>query len=103
MPKANAMVVVPATFNTINKWALGIGDNLAASILCESLGRGTPPMVTVPYLKHDLARHPAFARNLALLREHGVRILYEPDTYPSPLLIPWEVILEALCDIHSHK
>jgi phosphopantothenoylcysteine synthetase/decarboxylase len=103
LPKANAMVVVPATFNTINKWALGIGDTLAASILCESLGRGTPPIVAVPYLKHDLARHPAFARNLAVLREHGVRILYEPDTYPSPLLIPWKLILEALCDVHSDK
>ena len=103
LPKASAIVVVPATFNTINKWALGIGDTLAVSILCESLGRGTPPIVAVPYLKHDLARHPAFARNLALLQEHGVRMLYEPEIYPSPLMIPWNIILEALCENHQDK
>nr|HET6904960.1 flavoprotein [Ktedonobacteraceae bacterium] len=89
--------------NTINKWVLGIADTLAVSILCESLGRGTPPVVAVPYLKPDLARHPAFARNLALLQEHGVRMLYEPETYPSPLMIPWNSILEALCEIHQNK
>jgi len=87
---------VPATFNTINKWVLGIGDTLAVSILCEGLGRGTPPIVAVPYLKADLAHHPAFYKNIALLRECGVRILYEPEKYPSPLMVPWEVILDEL-------
>src|ERR1051326_803980 len=26
LPRADAMIVFPATFNTINKWALGISD-----------------------------------------------------------------------------
>ena len=71
LPKADAIVVVPATFNTINKWALGIGDTLAVSMLCESLGRGTTSIVAVPYLKADLARHPAFSKSLRVLQEHG--------------------------------
>ena len=29
LPRADAIVVFPATFNTINKWALGISDTLA--------------------------------------------------------------------------
>lgn len=96
LPKADAVVVVPATFNTINKWVLGIGDTLAVSILCEGLGQGTPSIVAVPYLKSDLAHHPAFFKNVALLRECGVRVLYEPEKYPSPSMIPWEVILDEL-------
>jgi phosphopantothenoylcysteine synthetase/decarboxylase len=28
LPRADAIVVFPATFNTINKWALGISDTL---------------------------------------------------------------------------
>jgi flavoprotein len=35
LPKADAILVMPATFNTINKWAQGIGDTLVASILCQ--------------------------------------------------------------------
>src|SRR6266702_6773428 len=96
LPKADAILVMPATFNTINKWALGIGDTLAASILCEALGRGTPPVVAVPYLKADLAHHPAFSKNLQLLREWGVHVLYDPEHYPSPQIVPWDMILETL-------
>ena len=67
LPKADSMLVVPATFNTINKWVLGIGDTLALSILCESLGRHIP-ILAVPYLKNELAYHPAFSRSITTLR-----------------------------------
>ena len=60
LPKADAMLVMPATFNTINKWAQGIGDILVTSLLCEGIGRGSPPTVAVSCLKMDLVRHPAF-------------------------------------------
>ncbi len=99
LPKADAIVVVPATFNTINKWLLGIADTLATGILCEALGRGTPPIVAVPCLKVDLARHPAFSKNIALLREYGVQVLHDPERYPSPKIVPWETILDALNQI----
>ena len=96
LPKADAMLVMPATFNTINKWAQGIGDTLVTSLLCEALGRGSPPIVTVPCLKMDLVRHPAFSRSIALLRECGVHILHEPERYRSPLMVPWNEILATL-------
>jgi phosphopantothenoylcysteine decarboxylase len=99
LPKADAILVMPATFNTINKWAQGIGDTLVASILCEVLGRGTPPVLAIPCLKMDLVRHPVFSRSTALLRECGVRILHEPERYPSPLMVPWNEILRTLCEI----
>lgn len=96
LPKADAMLVMPATFNTINKWAQGIGDTLATSLLCEALGRGTPPIVAVPCLKMDLVGHPAFKKNMALLRECGVGVLHEPERYRSPLMVPLGEVLAAL-------
>lgn len=99
LPKADAMLVMPATFNTINKWALGISDTLVTSLLCEALGRGTPPILAVPCLKMDLVRHPAFTRSVTFLRECGICILHEPERYPSPLMVPWEEIFETLCEM----
>lgn len=66
-----AIFVAPATFNTINKWAAGIADTLALSVLCESLGRGVPIYV-LGCMKDSLRRHPAFAANRLRLESAGV-------------------------------
>lgn len=103
LPKAHAMLVMPATFNTINKWAQGIGDTLATSLLCEALGRGTPPVVAVPCLKMDLVRHPAFKKNIAFLCECGVRVLHEPERYRSPLMVPLSEVLRTLQEVRGES
>lgn len=76
LPHAEAVLVVPATFNTINKWTAGISDNFALGVLNEILGTGLPIVVS-PYAKTSLANHPAFGRSLETLRECGV---YLTDT-----------------------
>lgn len=97
LPRADAIVVFPATFNTINKWALGISDTLALGIVCEYTGLKMP-IVTVPCFRTGggLDGHPAFFRSLHMLKDYGVRVLYEPDTYPPKNQVPPEVILEVL-------
>jgi phosphopantothenoylcysteine decarboxylase len=99
LPKADAMLIMPATFTTINKWVQGIGDTLVVSILCEALGRGTPPVLVVPCLKMDLVRHPTFKKSISQLHEHGIRVLHEPERYPSPLMVPWDEIFETFCEM----
>ncbi len=96
-PRADAIVVFPATFNTINKWALGISDTLATGILCEYTGLKMP-IVTVPCFRTGggLDGHPAFFRSLQMLRDYGVRVLYEPEQYPPKNQVPPDVILEVL-------
>jgi len=97
LPRADAIVVFPATFNTINKWALGISDTLALGLLCEYTGLKMP-IVTVPCFRTGggLDGHPAFFRSLQMLRDYGVRVLYEPDKYPPKNQVPPKVILEVL-------
>ena len=103
LPRADAIVVFPATFNTINKWALGISDTLAVGTLCEYTGLKMP-IVTVPCFRTGggLDGHPAFFRSLQMLREYGVRVLYEPQTYPPKNQVPPDVILDVLDETVSN-
>ncbi len=102
LPRADAIVVFPATFNTLNKWVLGISDTLALGVLCEYLGLKMP-IVAVPCVltNSGLDSHPAFLRSIALLKEYGVHVIYEPEKYPPKNEVPWDVILETLHRITS--
>ncbi|MFI6262171.1 flavoprotein [Micromonospora sp. NPDC051006] len=73
LPQADAVLVAPATFNTINKWALGISDNLALGILNEALGLRLPTLIA-PHAKPALTDHPTFTRNIDLLQLNGVAV-----------------------------
>ncbi|MFI6550998.1 flavoprotein [Streptomyces prunicolor] len=78
LPPADAIAVVPATFNTVNKWAAGISDTLALGILCEAYGMDIPTAV-LPYLNMAQAAHPAYQQSLERLRGMGVLTgSYEP-------------------------
>jgi phosphopantothenoylcysteine synthetase/decarboxylase len=74
LPRPDAVAAVPATFNTVNKWAAGISDTLAVGVLNEALGLGIR-VVAVPYTGPALAAHPVFARNLDFLRSCGVTVV----------------------------
>ncbi len=97
LPRADALVVFPATFNTVNKWANGISDTLAVGILCEYMGLGYP-IIAVPCFRTGggLDGHPAFFRSIDFLRTCGVNVIYEPERYPPKNQVPPEVILDTL-------
>ncbi|MFF4014580.1 flavoprotein [Streptomyces sp. NPDC001843] len=71
-PPPDAVVVAPATFNTVNKWAAGIADTLALGTLCEAAGLGVP-IAVLPCVADALAAHPAYQESLIRLRGMGVR------------------------------
>lgn len=73
-PPADAVLLAPATFNTLNKWASGINDSLALGLLNELMGARVP-IVVAPFCKAALASHPAYQANLELLRDAEVTIL----------------------------
>ena len=100
-PKIDAMVVAPMTLNTTTKWAQGNADTLALSQLCKGMGLGLP-IVAAPCITGPYSRHPAFPQSIDLLRDYGVRVLYDPENYPAPRIVPWEIILHTLHDaVHS--
>jgi phosphopantothenoylcysteine synthetase/decarboxylase len=97
-PRANAVAVAPATFNSINKLAAGIADTLALGLVSEYLALSVPTVVA-PNVSPTLARHPRYRQSLASLRDWGARVL---DGQPDPSeqwpswMQRWNSILEAL-------
>ena len=71
---AQAVVVCPATFNTVNKAAGGAADTYALAQLCEALGEGVP-VVAVPFVNDKLWGHPAWSHSLAVLQSAGMVLL----------------------------
>ncbi|MFC0526753.1 flavoprotein [Phytohabitans kaempferiae] len=69
-----AVVVCPATFNTVNKAAVGASDTYALAVLCEAMGTGIPT-VLVPMVNNKLWGHPAWAGSLAVFRNAGVALV----------------------------
>ena len=95
VPDGEAVVVAPATFNTLNKWAAGIADTVASATLSEYLGRPVP-MVAAACVNPDLSRHPTFRRNLDVLAGWGVRVLFDDAAPRSDRMAPWERIADEL-------
>ncbi len=75
--QADAIIVAPATYNTINKWANGISDTYALGVLAETTGLAVP-IVVLPFVNSALAGRPPFQRSVESLRAEGVRILLGP-------------------------
>lgn len=71
-PRGDAILLLPATFNTLNKWALGINDTLALGLLNEAVGRSVPIEVR-PVVNDALAGHPSYQTSTATLTAMGVR------------------------------
>jgi len=105
LPRADAIAVAPATYNTINKWAAGISSNTyALNMLAELTGLGVPTVV-LPFVNTALAANRVFARSVDELRAAGITVLYglrgfqphPPRTGASVLeRYPWHLVLDAL-------
>lgn len=106
-PRAAAVVVAPATYNTINKWAAGITDTYALNMLAELTGLGVP-LAVLPFVNTALATNRVFERSVRELAAAGVRVLYgkggfkphPPRTGNSVLeTYPWHLALDAVQNV----
>jgi phosphopantothenoylcysteine synthetase/decarboxylase len=109
LPAPDAIIVAPGTFNTINKWALGIADTLALGLLTEGIGKGLP-IVVLPSLNLAQAKHPAWSWSVERLQSCGVKILLGRDGFEpgEPGMggarvgeYPWNRATEALAQIQQ--
>jgi Flavoprotein len=100
----DAIVVAPATYNTINKWAQGISDTYALGLLAEITGLGIP-IAVLPFVNSALAGRAPFRRSVESLRSEGVQILLGPSGFePHPPrtggsltdTYPWHLALDEV-------
>jgi len=94
-PPRGVVLFAPCSFNSLNKLAHGIADNLALSVVAEAIGRGTPVIVG-PSLNAPLLNHPEAQASLKRLRSWGVTIVAPVDDGEGPRLAPSVVLLDAV-------
>jgi phosphopantothenoylcysteine decarboxylase/phosphopantothenate--cysteine ligase len=70
-----ALVVAPATANTLAKFAHGIADDFLSTMYLATQA----PVLVAPAMNVNMWDHPATQANLDILRERGVRVI-EPGT-----------------------
>jgi phosphopantothenoylcysteine synthetase/decarboxylase len=85
LPMVEAVIVAPATYNTVNKLAFGVSESYALGSLAEAIGRGTR-VVVVPFVNAALAARLPCQRAVRLLRDEGVTVVAgsEYDWEPHP-------------------
>ena len=94
-PAPGVVVIAPCTFNTLNKLAAGITDNLALSIAAQAIGRRTPLIVAIA-VNIPLWTHPRTQEAAATLRGWGCTVL-DPVTADGTLaMVPPETIASAV-------
>src|SRR5580704_12864057 len=94
-PPRGVVLFAPCSFNSLNKLAHGIADNLALSVVAEAIGRGTPVIVG-PSLNAPLLAHPQAQASLTTLPSWGVIIVPPVDDGGGPRLAPTERLIDAV-------
>lgn len=101
-PRFGAVIVAPATYNTVNKIAQGIADNYALGVVAEALGLGIP-VVIAPYVNSALATRPPFRRSVADLRADGACVVLTPNpdaTGTGPIDdFPWRLLMAEFTEL----
>src|SRR6516165_6570009 len=94
-PPRGVVLFAPCSFNSLNKLAHGIADNLALSVVAEAIGRDTPVIVG-PSLNAPLLAHPQAQASLRLLPQWGVTIVPPVDEGEGPRLAPSGLLIDAV-------
>jgi phosphopantothenoylcysteine synthetase/decarboxylase len=94
-PPRGVVLFAPCSFNSLNKLACGIADNLTLSIVAEAIGRRTP-VIVAPSLNQPLLDHPAARISLRTLESWDVTIVPPVDEGGGPRLAPTADIVDAI-------
>ncbi len=70
----DAILVAPATLNTINKIFRGIADNPVTTLIASALGRKTP-VYLAPTMHESLYQNPFLIENLANATKYGIKLI----------------------------
>jgi phosphopantothenoylcysteine synthetase/decarboxylase len=94
-PPRGVVLFAPCSFNSLNKLAHGIADNLALSLVAEAIGRETP-VIVAPSLNAPLLAHPQAQASLKTLPSWGVTVVPPVDDGAGPRLAPTKQLIDAV-------
>ena len=101
-PPRGVVLFAPCSFNSLNKLAQGIADNLALSVAAEAIGRRTPVIVG-PSLNQPLLDHPQAQASLRTLPTWGVLVVPPVDEGAGPRLAATPALLTAVAPFAAHR
>ena len=78
-PLGDKMVIAPAGFNTINKIALGLADDMVSGLACEAIARSVA-LTIEPQMSDGFANHPIFAESVKRLSDAGVDFIWHDES-----------------------
>jgi phosphopantothenoylcysteine decarboxylase/phosphopantothenate--cysteine ligase len=103
--QTDALVVAPATANTLAKFAHGLADDFLSTMYLAT----TSPVIVAPAMNVKMWEHPATQANLALLENRGVRIVSPAAGYlacgmvGNGRLAETQTIVQAVLEQLSHR
>jgi phosphopantothenoylcysteine synthetase/decarboxylase len=95
------MLVAPCTFNTFNKLAHGLADNLATAMLADAIGAGCPLLIA-PAMNRRLWQHPQTHTSAERLTRWGCVVIPPSITEDNVRMASADEILGRLLD-HSDE
>jgi len=78
-PLGDRMVIAPAGFNTINRIALGLADDMVTGLACEAIARRVP-LTIEPQMSDGFSNHPIFAESVQRLEDAGVTFVWHDES-----------------------
>lgn len=93
------LLIAPCTFNTFNKVAHGLADNLAMSMIADGLGAGCP-VVIAPSMNHGLWAHPQTEISRRRLRRWGCEIIPPTVNGEEVTMAPTKTIVNTVLRLH---
>lgn len=103
--RIDALVIAPATANTLARLARGIADDFLTTLYLAT----TAPVIVAPAMNVNMWEHAATQENLRLLRERGVRVVSPEEGYlacgmvGAGRLAGNEAIVQALLEVMGIK
>ena len=95
LPKEDAVLISPCTFNTLNCLAAGLADTYPLCLVASSLGNKVPIFIA-PAMNKSLWEHPIIKENIAKLENWGCRIIWPEIKSDKVTMIDQGKILDTL-------
>jgi len=103
---AEAILIAPASANTMARLAHGLADDLLATLCLAT----TAPLLLAPAMNQQMWQHPATQNNQQMLRQQGVTVLGPAsgdqacgEYGPGRMLEPEDIVLQLKAFFEKNK
>lgn len=98
LPKEDAILVAPCTFNTLNAIAAGLASTYPLCLVASGIGNKTPIFIA-PAMNRSLWENPITKDSIKKLEEWGCHVIWPEISETNVTMIDSGKILDTLCSI----